>query len=180
VLDLGAGEGYVGAEVARRWPVDVHLADVIDMNRTELLHTVYDGRRLPFKKEAFDTTILYFVLHHAEEPEAVIREALRVTRKEVVVVESVYKAAWDLNLLTFLDVWANRIRSLGRMRTQEEHLHFRTANAWIALFEKNGARVVRQFRKGRWVHKQHFFLLEPDIPNVRPQPRNRCAAKFGT
>ena len=36
VLDLGAGEGYVGQEIADRWHADVQLVDVIDINRTTL------------------------------------------------------------------------------------------------------------------------------------------------
>lgn len=161
VLDLGAGEGYVGAEAARRWGANVRLADVIDMNKTDLRHTRYNGIKLPFRDRSYDTTIVYFVLHHAENAEAVIKEALRVTRGHVIVVESVYEQTWDLKLLTFLDVWANRLRSGGMMNAQEGHLEFQKAEAWVTLFEKCGAKVVKQHRKGRWIHKQHFFILQP-------------------
>lgn len=161
VLDLGAGEGYVGAEIARKWGAKVRLADVVDMNKSTLPHTKYDGRRLPFRAGSYDTTILYFVLHHAEQAEKVIKEALRVTRGQVIVVESVYEATWDLKLLTFLDVWANRLRSGGMMNAQEAHLHFRKSEDWVTLFENSGAEVIKQQRKGRWIHKQHFFILKP-------------------
>ena len=90
-----------------------------------------------------------------------IREAIRVSRKQVVVVESVFEKTWDLKLLTFLDIWMNRIRSGWRMRGQEEDLSFKKASEWQTLFEKNGWVVIKQARKGRWVHKRHFFLLHP-------------------
>lgn len=161
VLDLGAGEGYVGQEISRRWSADVMLADVVDMNRTGLPHRTYGGRRLPFSGKTFDATVLYFVLHHTEHPEQVIREAFRMTKNRVIVVESVYEHTWDLKLLTFVDVWVNRIRSAGKMTEQEEFLSFKKAPDWQQLFEKNGWVVVKQTRRGRWIHKQHFFVLEP-------------------
>lgn len=159
VLDLGAGEGYVGEAVARALGADVQLADVLDLNRTRLPHVRYDGHTLPFDDAAFDVTLLYFVLHHAERSERVLEEALRVTRRRVIVAESVYEGAWDRRLLTFLDRWANRFRSGGTMRFQEEHLQFKTASEWRRIFQETGADVVEEKRRGRWVHKQALFAL---------------------
>lgn len=161
ILDLGAGEGYVGAAIAERWDADVQLVDVCDMNKTRLPHTLYDGENLPFPDQHFDLTILYFVLHHSEQPEKVMREALRVTKSNLVIVESVFEAQWDLKLLTTLDVAANRLRSGGLMNPQEEHLHFRKAPAWKALIQELGGNVVVEHRKGEWIHKQHTFVVEP-------------------
>lgn len=160
MLDLGAGEGYVGAAAARALGAEVVLADVVDLNRTDLPLVRYDGRYLPFPDDTFDAVILYFVLHHCRDPEAVLREALRVTRGRVLVVESVYGGHWDRRLLTFLDRRANRWRSGGRMNAQEAHLHFRTAAGWRALFEREGAAVLAQERRGRFLHKQALFVLQ--------------------
>ncbi len=160
ILDLGAGEGYVGAYLAEGLKADVKLADVCDMNQTTLPHTIYDGKRLPFAPNSFDITVLYFVLHHCEDPEAVFQEAMRVTSDKLVIVESVYEENWDLRLLTFLDVLANRIRSSGLMKAQEEFLHFKKASAWKEMFQKLGGRVVVEHRKGEWVHKQHSFVIQ--------------------
>ena len=89
VLDLGAGEGYVGKEVQRRWEADVMLVDVVPLNQTGLPFKEYDGQHLSFPDKHFDTTILYFVLHHCQKPEQVFREVLRVTKGDVLVAESV-------------------------------------------------------------------------------------------
>ena len=130
------------------------------MNRTPLPHHLYDGRRLPFEAGTFDAVVLYFVLHHAEEAPQVLREALRVAPGRVVVVESVYEKAWDLRLLTVLDRLANRLRSGGKMRGQEEHLHFRTRAAWRNLFAEAGAEILAEQRRGRLVHRQALFVLQ--------------------
>lgn len=160
VLDLGAGEGYVGESLAHLWRADVKLADVINLNQTTLPHTLYDGQHLPFADNTFDVVVLYFVLHHCEHPEKVLAEALRVSNDRVVIVESVYESDWDLKQLTFLDQLANRIRSGGLMNAQEEHLTFRKAPAWKELISQYGGRVVVEHRKGEWVHKQHTFIVK--------------------
>ena len=161
VLDLGAGEGYVGQAIQQALAARVTLADIVPMNRTPLPHVVYDGRRLPFDEEAFDVTVFYFVLHHAQDQRQVLREVLRVSRDRVLVVESVYEGKWDRQLLTLLDRLANRLRSGGLMNAQEEHLHFRTRAAWRDFFEEEGAEILAERRRGRWIHKQALFVLAP-------------------
>ena len=53
ILDLGAGEGYVGEEMAARWHADVSLVDVCNMNQTQLSHTLYDGEKSTLSRQAF-------------------------------------------------------------------------------------------------------------------------------
>ncbi len=166
LLDLGAGEGFVG-EAAAADGAAVTLADVVDFNRTDLPLVRYElapvhvmGHRLPLPDDQFDATLLVFVLHHAEDPAAVLREARRVTHGRVAVVESVAETAWDRWWLPRADRLANRLRSGGAMAEQEEHLRFRSAADWRAWFEAAGFRVVSEERRGRWLHRQHLFVLE--------------------
>ncbi len=160
LLDLGAGEGYVGAALADRIQAHVTLADVVDLNRTGLPHTRYDDRALPFASDAFDVTVLYFVLHHAEDPEQVLREALRVTSGRVLIVESVYTGRWQRRALQAADRLANRLRGGRAMRAQEAHLRFRTAGAWRGAIEQAGGRVVGEERFGSRFHPQVLFVAE--------------------
>src|SRR5436309_5310286 len=79
LLDLGAGEGYVAAALARRGQRAV-CADVGPFRRVPIPYVVYDGRRLPFRDATFDTTFVRLTLHHCAAPEATLDEAIRVTR----------------------------------------------------------------------------------------------------
>ncbi|RMH56570.1 MAG: class I SAM-dependent methyltransferase [Bacteroidetes bacterium] len=163
VLDLGAGEGYVGALLHERHGAEVILADVIDLNRTKLPHVRYDGHLLPFADGAFDATLLVFVLHHAERPDIVIREALRVTRGPVLIWESVYESATDHRVLRRLDGWANRLRSGGAMRDQEAYLQHRTVPDWLALIRRCAGThpvSVEVQRLGLFPHKQVLFVVQ--------------------
>jgi SAM-dependent methyltransferase len=159
VLDLGAAEGFVGLEARERLRADVTLADVVDMNRTNLPFQLVRPSRLDFPRDSFDYVILNFVLHHAEDPRAVAAEAARVARRGVVIVESVYERPCQHRLLRFLDPLANRIRSGGLMRRQEEHLHFRTADEWRLLFLGLDLRIERERAGGNWIHRQSAFLV---------------------
>jgi SAM-dependent methyltransferase len=162
VLDLGAGEGYVGQALHDLMGVEVTLTDVVPMNRTDLPFVLYNGRTLPFDAKTFDYTVLYFVLHHCRDQEQVLKEALRVSRRGVVVVESVYEHLWDKRLLTFLDRLANRLRSGGLMNAQEAYLHFRTYDEWELFFMAHQATIVQDRRRGSLIHRQAFFLLQSE------------------
>ncbi len=161
LLDLGAGEGYVGECAARDTGAEVTLADVVDFNRSTLPLVMYDGRRLPFEDASFDVTLLVFVLHHAEDPDAVLREARRITRRRVLVVESVYETPWEHRWLEAADRIANRLRSGGRMRAQEEHLGFRPAAAWAEAAREAGFVVEHEVQRGNGLHRQHLIVLAP-------------------
>ncbi len=161
LLDLGAGDGFVGEAAAADMGLrdaDVTLADVLDFNQTDLPLVRYDGRRLPFADRAFDATLLTFVLHHAADPDAVLRAARRVTAGRVLVLESIVETPWDRRWLPFADRLANRLRSGGRMG--EEVLHFGSPEAWRARFASAGFRVVEEERRGHVLHKRHLFVLE--------------------
>jgi SAM-dependent methyltransferase len=159
VLDLGAGEGYVGESAQQRTNAEVVLADVADFNRTALPLVVYDGRTLPFAASHFDLTLLVFVLHHAADPDAVLREAYRVTRGRVLVLESVFERPWERRWLEAADRLANRLRGGGAMREQEAHLRFRSAVEWRRACERAGFRVLEESAHGGWWHRKHLLVL---------------------
>jgi SAM-dependent methyltransferase len=94
VLDIGAGDCNLGVELMRANGCTVVPVDVADANRTALPLTLYDGRTLPFADASFDAGLLLFVLHHAEEPGALLGEAARVCRR-VIAFEDINATWWD-------------------------------------------------------------------------------------
>ena len=169
VLDLGAGEGYVGEALARRGAA-VTLADVADFHRVPLPFVRLDeAAPLPFAPDAFTDVVLVFVLHHAADPARVLAEALRVAPRAYVL-ESVYDTEGERRLLDRLDRLTNRLRS-PHLRAQEERLHFRRAEAWAELARSLGAAVSVR-RLGRWPHKQAALVLERAVtlPPHTPVP----------
>jgi SAM-dependent methyltransferase len=167
VLDLGAAEGYVAAALAGRMPAFACGVDVGPFRRAAVPYAVYDGRRLPFADGAFDTTLVLLTLHHCAAPEAVLDEAIRVTRRRLVVTESVYRTRLDRFWLDLLDGRVNRWRHGGRMAPP---LAFRPADAWARLFRARGLRVVATRWLGSTVERlvHHPLLYALDVPASPP------------
>lgn len=88
LLEIGAGKGHVSRALRDASDVEIKLVDVVDYNETDLALEVYDGELLPFQDNAFDYSLLVFVLHHTPDPLRLLGEAMRVSRKGVLVVEN--------------------------------------------------------------------------------------------
>jgi SAM-dependent methyltransferase len=98
VLDVGCGEGYVNDELAARGVREVWGVDILDLRRNRSgPFRLYDGQTLPFPDDSFDLVTLSFVLHHVpdERKIALVREALRVTRAKVFILEDTPTTAFD-------------------------------------------------------------------------------------
>jgi len=160
ILDLGAGEGYVGAHLHEAGHGQVVLADVVDMNRTSLPHATFDGRSLPFEDDSFDVTFLYFVLHHASDPERLVEEALRVSARGVIVVESTVSGSLQRRTLRCVDQAVNQIRSGGAMNDQIEQLHFRRPEEWVSLAEALGGTVLIDERTTGLIHPTQLMIIK--------------------
>ena len=150
VLDLGAGEGYVGDALGRRG-AEVTLADVVDSGAVALPFVrIDDEAPLPFADDAFDVVLLVFVLHHARDPNALIAEAHRVGRC-VVVLESVYERPWERWVLERLDRLANGLRG-GWM--DEQPVSLKMASEWRTIIEQRTGCTSKVHRRGRPPHRQ--------------------------
>lgn len=157
VLDLGAGEGYVGDVVAESLGVAVTGVDVARFGDGRRSVDLYDGRSLPCASGRFDATLVVFVLHHAEDPVAVLREAVRVTDGPVVVLETVWRAGWQKGWLEGVDRLVNRVRSGAAMR--EEPLDIRSNAGWLGVFAREGL-SVRHTETFRGLHPQALYVLD--------------------
>lgn len=157
LLDIGAGEGFVGACAAAAGHT-VELVDTVDRNQSDLPFQLYDGQRLPYAAASFDVGVLSYVLHHCDDARQVLSEAARVCRS-LVVLESVFEQLCEERLLRFLDHSANRLRGMP-----PEALHFKTPAGWWLCFDALGLRVRHFSWLGRLVHKHVLFLVEPAEP----------------
>lgn len=166
VLDLGAGEGHVGAELARRG-ARVTLADVVDARRVPLpfVHLAEDAA-LPFGDDAFDLVILVYVLHHAAHPERLLNEALRVGRR-VVVLESVYETPLERRVLTWLDRYANGLRG-DWMHGQP--LQFRRAIDWNDVYRSTPNIQTTMRERGHPPHRQAVLQYWKSTVIANPEP----------
>jgi SAM-dependent methyltransferase len=69
----------------------------------------YDGHVLPFESARFDLVTICDVIHHAEDPRAVMNEAMRVLSPggRLVIKDHFRFGAWSNAVLTAMDVFGN-------------------------------------------------------------------------
>jgi SAM-dependent methyltransferase len=90
VLDVGCGSGQLGIELmerAKEKMINVRVSGLERFPRGDepIFVTRYDGRRFPFSDKAFDVVIVADVLHHENDPDALLRECIRTSKRFVVI-----------------------------------------------------------------------------------------------
>ncbi|NUP09023.1 MAG: methyltransferase domain-containing protein [Polyangiaceae bacterium] len=137
VLDVGAGDGELGSMIAARLGARARGVDVKVPAQTHIDVEPFDGMTIPMADRSIDAVVLSDVLHHAIEPEQLLREALRVARACVVVKDHFRYGPLSDKMLVLLDKIGNRpygVDVVGRYWSPVE---------WMRLLEQSGA-VIRR------------------------------------
>lgn len=159
VLDLGCGRGYVGALLESGGIRCAVGCDVVAGNEALQRFCTFDGWALPFRDDAFEATILAFILHHTPDPTSLLREAARVTRRRLVILEDTPRSPVDWAYAAF-HVWSfNGVKDIswrGRVLSAAD---------WLAVFPRLGLRVLASGeipRRERWPPvARSLFVVEP-------------------
>lgn len=158
VLDLGAGNCRV-ARIINIQGMPTTAIDVADYNATSMPLIVYDGVRIPFDDGTFDVVIMNAVLHHCADPDAVLREAARVSRARLHVLEELYSNQFDLAFLKANDFLTNR--PFGNATP----FFFRTAPQWRHTFSALKLKIVEEqtMRTIFKLAKLRLFVLDKRV-----------------
>jgi ubiquinone/menaquinone biosynthesis C-methylase UbiE len=89
-----------------------------------------EGERIPFDDKSFDYTFIMEVLHHSDDPEHLLKEAVRVTRGSLVIFEDVVTSRSRLLFMYGLDILMNIRHGVNLP------LNFRSENVWIQIFQQ--------------------------------------------
>lgn len=140
VLDIGSGSGIIAKQIEEKLGVKITLVDVVDKRRVNLPLTIYDGRKLSFENKTFDAALLIFVLHHAEDPAAVITEAKRVVRDKIIIYEDIITRNPFDKIDSFIHGFAfNKTWNLQNEAT------FKPEGEWRAIFKKLNLKIVKAY-----------------------------------
>lgn len=110
VLDVGSGDGSVGASVkALRPDITIEGIDVLVRQKTAYPVTAFDGAHIPFPDASFDICMFVDVLHHTADPLVLLAEAARVAREGVVLKDHLREGVLAEETLRFMD-WVGNAR----------------------------------------------------------------------
>lgn len=84
VLDLGCGSGIFAKKLKEKMRVEIFGIDVFDGRIEKIPFQRFDGKKIPFEDNYFDTVLISFVLHHTENPIEILKEAKRVAKKMII------------------------------------------------------------------------------------------------
>lgn len=152
ILDIGSGNGLAAALLQDKGfdivPMDIHEGQYDDRVKP----IVYDGKNIPFANDAFEYGIILTVLHHIDDPDAVLKEAARVC-KNLVIMEDIYENKLQQYLTYFLDSLANLFYS-PCPHTNKNDAGWRTAFQKLHLEVKHA-----QYRHVIFFIKQGIYTI---------------------
>jgi ubiquinone/menaquinone biosynthesis C-methylase UbiE len=144
VLDIGGGWGFYAGPLEKRGH-SCTVLDVVKPGYQKAPVVIYDPQEpIPFPDGCFDTSMLITVMHHVSDPAALLREAKRVTRNTLIVVEDLYHhelGRW----WTILRDQIYNFEFFGHPR------QFRTQDQWRDLFRECGFDSVKEERVYTWI-----------------------------
>ncbi len=159
-----AEEGRQGsAPVAKQAGQEIGLtANIMSYNANQPSFRLFNGRTLPFPDKSMDSTLALTVLHHADDPLRVLRESMRVTRKRVLVIESIYLDETDRQANIFQDWFYNRVLHEG----VNVPLNFQSPEGWKKTFQRHGLKIVESLDLGvdQPTVPEHHWLYVLDVP----------------
>jgi len=157
ILDIGAGKGLLAEAMVRQCNAHVTLVDIATYNQSRLPLTVCDSRALAFANRSFDYALLSFVLHHSQNPDTILREALRVAH-QVIVIEN--------DVPGLVRQWLTRIiDSYPALRFGTPPCYItQSRDEWIKLFAQFPveARVLSEFSLELGFFRNFTVLLTKD------------------
>ena len=108
VLDIGCGDGWLAKLIVdRRSDIAINGIDVLVRERTHIPVKRFDGKVIPYENASFDVVMFVDVLHHLDNPIILLREAVRVARKSLVIKDHTLNGFLAGPTLRFMDWVSN-------------------------------------------------------------------------
>jgi ubiquinone/menaquinone biosynthesis C-methylase UbiE len=167
VLDVGAGDGWLARQIAQQRP-DIHIEgiDILVRRDAYIPVSAFDGETIPHPDRSFDAVLFVDVLHHTLKPAGLVREALRVSNRQVVIKDHTCESSLDALTLKLMDRVANQRYSVALP------FNYMSRAQWLVLFEQVGGCVDRWIDRlglyplpARWIFERslHFIaVLKPE------------------
>lgn len=107
-LVIGTGDGWLARRIMQERPdLTIEGIDTLVRKQTHIPVTAFDGVNIPFPDQSFDAILFIDVLHHADNAAELLRQAVRVSRKHVIIKDHLCDTPLDRTILKFMDRTSN-------------------------------------------------------------------------
>lgn len=135
ILDIGPGNGALNL-LTRQSGFDITCLDIVNKSAfPDITPILYDGERFPFEDNEFDVVQLITVLHHIKDPEKILKEAMRVGKK-IIIMEDIHSNIFQ-KYVTFAADSINNWEFIGHPHTNK------TDAQWREVFERFNLKVEK-------------------------------------
>lgn len=153
VLDVGCGDGTLAVAVSNLKPkLSFSGIDVFLRPNVAIPAVVYDGLTIPMPEKSVDWVTIVDVLHHTDDPRAVLAECVRVARRGVVIKDHSLEGPFAYTTLRFMDWVGNRGHDV---RLPYNYLG---SSEWTDLFQSLGL-MLTDYRGTLGIYPQPFSLV---------------------
>ncbi len=147
ILDFGCGDGFFAKTVFEKIKIDVGI-DLIENNKVNKARknnvykkiVLYDGNKLPFKDNSFNTIISNCVLEHVPQINDSLAEIYRVLKPNGYFIASVITNKWE-DYLFGTKILGGFYKNF--MRKKQEHCQLLTVNEWKEKFVLSGFKIEK-------------------------------------
>ncbi len=138
-MSVGCGEGRMERILQDKMGIRVKGMEVIRYKKAHIPVKLYNGKRIPAKNKSFDNTIFVYMLHHSNNIEELLSEAVRVTKNNIFILDHVYEDSVSKSLLKVYDYVVNFSYKMPIP------FNFLRSREWNRLFRKLNLRVEEAF-----------------------------------
>jgi len=136
VLDVGAGSGDMAVAVLASKPaLNIEGVDVLVRPNTAIPVRQFDGEHLPHHDAEFDYAMLVDVLHHTDDPGALLAEVGRVARR-IIIKDHFRNGLFAGTRLRFMD-WVGNAAHGVRLP-----YNYLSRAEWQRIWDRGGFRVL--------------------------------------
>src|SRR5882724_9087641 len=161
VLDIGCGRSIVAERLQAEAGVRIFGLETLRYRQRLTPMVLYAGETAPFRDDSFDTVLISFVLHHcADGGTALLREAKRLARRRILLLEEGYEHALERVKARIIDRVLNHLENPA----VPTPYRFRTNGEWRRLFNDMAMpiQVARTVRTTPIIEsRQVLFVLAP-------------------
>lgn len=167
ILDFGCGDGFFSRLVFGKNRINIGLditdSRIMEAKKEQVYKKVvtYDGKRIPYKNNHFQTIISNCVFEHLPNLNASLKEIYRILKPGGYLITTVMTNSWNKYLFG-KKFFGNKY--VNFMKKKQEHVSLLTEKKWVYEFEKNKFKVIKKI--GYLNHKQsqkldiwHYFSI---------------------